>query len=639
MLKVGLPVEAVKHKMAKDGETCDASVLDGDPEAQIPLHPGPPNSGGSSELVSSDNHGPKVALGEHPTYAKYFKMLKVGLPKEAVAQKMVKDGVDAKILSQEPTTLVSLSMATGPNKGGHSPVPVNKPKPRRKKLHWSSLDAEAVHQDSIWFDDDEEDDDLLIDEKEFNQLFVEEQKEMISPTSKGSGGSTSGAKSQGTKGFGKKQVPSLIESKRAQNGGIALSKILRSNSCEEVRDKIFAMDGSSFTPEELKSMQDYLPDINEARKLANYKGELSELGVAERYMAIMRECRQAKRRVEIMIFKSTFAQRIADTLASVRLVERACDDVKMSLGLKKVLKAILKVGNQMNDGRSLGFRMEVLSNLSSAKAFDKKTTILEYVVMVMSRNDPAGTSLKIEETLQSISAANRIQLSTIEEEVQALTEGLKASNSTLLVMRNSLGAAEEMESSHGKDDGVQSSMSFMENAKAKIASLQELLGTLKSKYDGVIKYFGEDENLPSHQLFSTLTGFIREFTKTRDAYQQKKEREEKKKQKEMKQEAGIDADLTKKPPNRRASVATVPLHASIAAAAAAAANQRAQRQVDEQIQMQAPAQQSNGIKESETNTLPLSERKDDQFVEPKPNIAAAAAALATKLANRRSTML
>lgn len=34
----------------------------------------------------------------------------------------------------------------------------------------------------------------------------------------------------------------------------------------------------------------------------------------------------------------------------MQVIETACDDVKMSARLKKVLKTILKVGNQLNDG-------------------------------------------------------------------------------------------------------------------------------------------------------------------------------------------------------------------------------------------------------------------------------------------------
>jgi len=71
------------------------------------------------------------------------------------------------------------------------------------------------------------------------------------------------------------------------------------------------------------------------------------------------------------------------TISNAHKYATACDDVKMSLRLKKVLKTILKVGNQMNDGADhLGFTLDSLLKLQSAKAYDKKTSILQYVIML-----------------------------------------------------------------------------------------------------------------------------------------------------------------------------------------------------------------------------------------------------------------
>merc|ERR1712072_707136 len=51
--------------------------------------------------------------------------------------------------------------------------------------------------------------------------------------------------------------------------------------------------------------------------------------------------------------------------------------------------------------------------------------------------------------------------------------------------------------------------------------------TLKKKYAGIIKYFGEDEKLASNELFTTLNKFIVDFCSTRDAFRAKKQAEEK----------------------------------------------------------------------------------------------------------------
>jgi hypothetical protein len=45
-----------------------------------------------------------------------------------------------------------------------------------------------------------------------------------------------------------------------------------------------------------------------------------------------------------------FRSRVLECKSKLSKIENACDDVKLSGRLKKVLKTILRVGNQLNDG-------------------------------------------------------------------------------------------------------------------------------------------------------------------------------------------------------------------------------------------------------------------------------------------------
>ena len=80
MLKMGLPLLAAQNKAQQDG--VDPSVLERGPNEQVPLE----EAGGAEEEM--------VALKDHPKYAKYFKMLKMGLPLLAAQNKAQQDGVD-----------------------------------------------------------------------------------------------------------------------------------------------------------------------------------------------------------------------------------------------------------------------------------------------------------------------------------------------------------------------------------------------------------------------------------------------------------------------------------------------------------------------------------------------------------------
>jgi hypothetical protein len=115
MLKMGVPKQAVANKMTAKG--VDASVLDKDPESMVP------DPSAASPAAGATQAPVMIKLGEHPEYAQWFKMLKMGVPKQAVANKMTAKGVDASVLDQDPESMVPDPTASPPA-GGPSAPPV-----------------------------------------------------------------------------------------------------------------------------------------------------------------------------------------------------------------------------------------------------------------------------------------------------------------------------------------------------------------------------------------------------------------------------------------------------------------------------------------------------------------------------------
>jgi hypothetical protein len=52
------------------------------------------------ELVTLEPEPPKVALKDHPKFARFFKMLAMNMPKGAAIQAMAKEGLDPAILDK-----------------------------------------------------------------------------------------------------------------------------------------------------------------------------------------------------------------------------------------------------------------------------------------------------------------------------------------------------------------------------------------------------------------------------------------------------------------------------------------------------------------------------------------------------------
>ncbi len=215
-------------------------LSDQEPGFQIPLHDSPPDE-------PEEPPEEMVAVGEHPKYAKFFKMMKVGLPKDAIKAKMTQEGVDPTYLDKEPTEMVPLN----PKPKGSAKSKLQDAakavvsKVRKKKIYWKALDASKMSANSLWstggcimifelkmscvigtspvlpsvmffnfniLSGADDANDILLDEAEFNALFVDsgetKEKEVVVVAKEP-----------------KKQKVNIINMKRAQNAGIALARV------------------------------------------------------------------------------------------------------------------------------------------------------------------------------------------------------------------------------------------------------------------------------------------------------------------------------------------------------------------------------------------------------------------------------
>merc|ERR1711871_724623 len=338
----------------------------------------------------------------------------------------------------------------------------------------------------------------------------------------------------------------LIDMKRGQNAGIALARI--KISFDEVKRKIMNFEDEVFTTDQLKSLEENLPTLDEVKIIKGFKGDFDLLGQAEKYMSVMMDFKSASSRIHCMVFKQQFKNRVLEVKNMVSKIECACNDVKDSLKFKKLLKTILKVGNQLNDGADhAGFTVDSLLKLQSAKAFDKKTSILQYVVMLIHRNDT--NCLHFTDDLTHVPEASRLSMDSIFTERAAIRQNLKSSSDSVQKIKDNF--------SKGLEDpecrsGIDSIDNFLTQAKKICDDLDVFIDTMKAKYKSVLQYFGEEPSMLSHEFFATLHKFLVEFVSVRETVLRQSKAEEKK-AKELEQKEANSVKLS-----RRASVGTVP---------------------------------------------------------------------------------
>jgi hypothetical protein len=217
MLKIGLPLEVVHHAMTSDG--LDPQMLENFSSLieSAPTIPAP--------TVLSAGETP---LKKDPKYEKYFKMLKLGIPMDAVKHAIIRDGLDPTEFDGGHTrqtdtgphsaTTNSIGGAAAAMKAALHIQQKAKDTVRRMRIHWETMNNSAVPVNSVWamLNSDPDVEEIDIDETEFKALFQADNNESKLCSRNGKFGLASEQKAG---------VVKVIDTKRANNGGIILARM------------------------------------------------------------------------------------------------------------------------------------------------------------------------------------------------------------------------------------------------------------------------------------------------------------------------------------------------------------------------------------------------------------------------------
>jgi len=175
MLKLGLPLEAVHHAMKKDG--LDTSLLNVNLASPQSLSVATSSATSDKPVTSALKNPGKT----DPKYEKYFKMIKIGIPLEAVKHSVIRDGLDPSVMDEnQPKKPVSsanvIGSAAAAMKAAFQIQKKTKDTVRRMRIHWETMNHASVPVNSVWamVNADPDVEEIQIDETEFKALFQEE---------------------------------------------------------------------------------------------------------------------------------------------------------------------------------------------------------------------------------------------------------------------------------------------------------------------------------------------------------------------------------------------------------------------------------------------------------------------------------
>lgn len=232
--------------------------------------------------------------------------------------------------------------------------------------------------------------------------------------------------------------------------------------------KIDFRDPGTFDSTQLKALQDFLPNDEELGQLKGYLPPAgtseADLAVAmnalpecEKYMIAMFDVKNAPAKFDAMLFKVGFQNLLDELVQGIDTLTAACNEVKNSERLRNMMAMILTLVNQINTGGdgnlALGFNLEALLKLGEAKAFDKKTSVLHYLVKLIRQNDES--LLHFKDDLKTLDQAVGVILDGLVGDMKVLNEQLKKVDATAAAEADALekeGKLPDMTAISSKDD-------------------------------------------------------------------------------------------------------------------------------------------------------------------------------------------
>ncbi|KAG2397284.1 Formin-like protein [Vigna angularis] len=276
-----------------------------------------------------------------------------------------------------------------PKEGSSNDGDAQAPKPKLKPFFWDKVNAKPG-QTMVWHEISSGS--FVINEEMMESLF-------------GCANQNKNDRKRDSSLENSVQYIKLIDPRKAQNLSILLRAL--NVTTEEVVDAL--VEGNEIPIELIQTLLKMAPTQDEELKLRLFTGQLHELGPAERFLKVLIEIPFAFKRLECLLFMHNLQEDFSSIKESFATLEVASNDLRKSRLFLKLLEAVLKTGNRMNDGtyrgRAQAFRLDTLLKLSDVKGTDGKTTLLHFVVEEIIRSEGIRAA-RNERASRSISSVN-----------------------------------------------------------------------------------------------------------------------------------------------------------------------------------------------------------------------------------------
>lgn len=340
----------------------------------------------------------------------------------------------------------------------------------------------------------------------------------------------------------KKRTVHILEQQRAQNIEIVLNVIRK--PYEEIRKAIITLNEDILTLDNLENLCMCMPTSEEVKLVKAYvSNENEELGNAEKFIQVVMDIPRLTQRLQSLIFYKSFTLELSEVEPDLDIVISACEEIKNSNLLKRLLQHVLVLGNYLNGstfrGGARGFKIGSLLTLKETRASNfgdsGVQTLLHYLVIKLKTSDPQ--SLCYMEEMPHADSATRISVTTLLNSVKGLRVRCNDLKLELADAKNQLdkdmvNQPEDIkhDSNKRKDPFISLMDEFLPLADEKIKNLEAKATTAEISLTKLIEFYGEDikdydDSMEDFfSIFSSFSLAISKANSENDIVQERKQR-------------------------------------------------------------------------------------------------------------------
>lgn len=266
-----------------------------------------------------------------------------------------------------------------------------------KPLHWDKVNTNAADHSMVW--DKVDRGSFRVDQDLMEALFGYVATNRKSPQRKTH--STTPSNDASTNIF-------LLDPRKSQNIAIVLKSLAVPRG--EILDAL--IDGKGLNADTLEKLSRVSPTEEEKSLVLDYREDPTKLAAAESFLYhILKAVPSAFKRLNAMLFRVNYDSEVMEIKDSLKIIELGCKELRSQGLFLKLLEAVLKAGNRMNDGTSRGnaqaFNLNSLRKLNDVKSNNGKTTLLHFVVEEVVHSEGKRAVLNRNSSLTRNTSQNR----------------------------------------------------------------------------------------------------------------------------------------------------------------------------------------------------------------------------------------